>query len=86
MKIIENWLYVIDKDKRLKIKIFIRTKIPRTSFTVLPAFNNLCEIWSVPPVVGEILFLILNVNTVAKSNKGILKNNKTGVKELYKIF
>ena len=42
--------------------------------------------WSVPPVVGEILFLILNVNTVAKSNKGILKNNKTGVKELYKIF
>ena len=40
--------------------------------------------WSVPPLVGEILFFILCINTVEKSNKGIVKNKKMGAIELYK--
>lgn len=49
----------MDTASNTNIKIFITENKTSIFWTELPEFNNLCEIWSVPPVVGETLFLIL---------------------------
>ena len=61
---------------------FIKMKIINTFLISIPVANNLWEIWSVPPVVGDILFFILYTNTVIKSRTGIVKKRNTGAKEL----
>ena len=49
--------------------------------------NSLWEIWSVPPIVGEIPFFILWEITIDESNKGIIKNNNKGlINDVYIVF
>ena len=48
-------------------------------------FKSLWEIWSVPPWVGETLFLILWVTTTEKSNIGTTKINSTGLRGEFSI-
>ena len=74
----------IVKANSKKIKVFNNENKRSTDLTLKPWFSNLWEMWSVPPLVGEILFFILCINTVEKSNKGIVKNKKMGAIELYK--
>ena len=87
-----DWEYEIKKNIRkykiqaikTKIKMFKNENIKSIDLTLYPWFKSLWDIWSVPPVAGEILFFILYTKTVEKSNSGIVKKRKTGAIELYK--
>ena len=82
----EIFLKIIDEAINENITIFMQTNIKRTNLISIPVANNRWEMWSVPPVVGDILFLILKINTVIKSKTGIVKNKNTGAKKLYRIW
>ena len=64
----------------------IKMKIINTFLISMPVANNLWEIWSVPPVVGDILFFILYTNTVKKSRTGICHEAGTRYYEQTKYF
>ena len=72
----------IDTARSKNIKILIPENNIKMFWTEFPCCNNLCDMWSVPPVVGEILFLILWINTVKKSSRGKVKKRNTGGMEL----
>ena len=54
------------------------TKISRTVLSEYPFLRSLCDIWSVPPVIGDLPDCNLEITTVVKSNSGIVKNKITG--------
>ena len=78
----EKYMKIIEEAMNENIVRFIKMKIIYTFLISMPVANNLWEIWSVPPVVGDILFFILYTNTVKKSRTGIVKKRNTGAKEL----
>lgn len=53
-------------------------KLNKTLLFEKPKFSNLCEMWSVPPVIGETPDFNLDKTTVIKSISGIEKNSITG--------
>ena len=53
-------------------------KIISTFVCEYPKLINLCEMWSVPPLNGDLPLDNLCSKTIAKSNSGIVKNKKIG--------
>ena len=68
------------------------TKISSTALSEYPFLRSLCDMWSVPPVIGDLPDRNLEITTVVKSNNGIVKNKITKtlkidlLKILLKIF
>lgn len=75
----------IARTKMNEIKLYI-TKISNTFFSLKPFFNSLWDMWSVPPVVGFILFLILWLKITRKSKSGMVKNRNIGLRLKSKEF
>ena len=73
-------LLIIENRIRAKQQLLYMKKVANTLTSETPAANSLCEIWSVPPVVGDIHILILCSVTINKSSKGIVKINNIGFK------
>ena len=73
-------LLIIENRIKVKQQILYIEKIAKTFTSENPAANSLCDIWSVPPVVGDTPVLILCSVTINKSSKGIVKINNIGFK------
>ena len=66
----------IRRAKKVKLRNRNSTK---TFVSEYPKFKSLWDIWSVPPVVGDFLFLILSLVTTTKSNIGTTNTKRAGL-------
>ena len=75
-----NPLLIIESRIKVKQQILYMEKVANTLTSDNPVAKSLCDIWSVPPVVGDTPILILCSVTINRSSKGIVKINNIGFK------